>query len=588
MKACSDATFSLREYHLPLQLNALGGADSADEAELRREHIVSWPVLYILTNSRQNTAYVGETTNFRRRMAQHQSNPDKDFNISLMIDSPIFNQSSTFDYENRLIQLLFADQKYHVTNKNNGYCSFNYYQRAMYRQYFRDLWGRLHDIGYTERNLWEIENSDLFKYSPYKQLTLDQYETINRIIDLVKSDYRTCTFVDGYPGTGKSILAISLLLKLRSIEDCKDMKVALVAPMEQLKKTYREIARSVEGLHAFDVIGPSDVVKKGPFDVLLVDEAHRMHGIGGAMFMSSYRATCKKLGLSDSATQWDWMLASSPHVVFFFDPKQQVRATGMGLLDRVALLDRLENEGYYVDTMSLTTQMRVVGGDDYLDFIYDVLHAGPTRQFAAQLFAEDFSPLPSLVEQDSGNSIPRYQFAIIDSFTDFCELQQEKEQERGLSRMVAGYAWEWQSKKDSSTYDIEIDSIKKRWNSKTGGNWVNSPHAVEEVGSIHTVQGFDLNYGFVIVGSDVRYDAQSDSLDARRSGFMDCGAKKTSTDEVLRDVILNAYYVLMTRGIYGTFLYICEDEVKRYFQRFIPTIRRRGDGGYAVVRSAAP
>ena len=73
--------------------------------------------------------------------------------------------------------------------------------------------------------------------------------------------------------------------------------------------------------------------------------------------------------------------------------------------------------------------------------------------------------------------------------------------------MAAGYTWDWISKKDSSAYDIEIEGIRKRWNNASGGNWVNSPNAVHEVGSIHTVQGYDLNYGFIIIGNDLKYDA---------------------------------------------------------------------------------
>ena len=138
--------------------------------------------------------------------------------------------------------------------------------------------------------------------------------------------------------------------------------------------------------------------------------------------------------------------------------------------------------------------------------------------------------------------------------------------------MAAGYTWDWISKKDSSAYDIEIEGIRKRWNNASGGNWVNSPNAVHEVGSIHTVQGYDLNYGFIIIGNDLKYDANLDRLVVNRPSFKDRGAKKTATDEMLESIVINAYYVLLTRGMKGTYIYVCDSEVKRYFQRFIPTI----------------
>ena len=575
--------FSQFDFPLPSELEtseaALDGNPPADP-----QHFNSWPVVYILTN-RAGKAYVGETTNYRRRMNQHKSSADKPFDKTLIIDSPIFNQSTTFDYEHRLIELFLADRKYSVTNKNNGYCSFNYYQRPQYRQQFRTLWRQLKEIGYAEHPIEEIENSDLYKYSPFKGLTPDQYEAIENIFERIKSRQRACTFVNGVPGTGKSILAISLLFKLRTDEDTKHLRCALVTPMDQLRGTYKQLARSVDGLKSSDIIGPSDVAKKGKYDVLLIDEAHRMHDVGGAIGVPAYWATCDELGLDRSASQWDWMLASAKNTVFFFDPKQQVRATGMGNEDKDKLFENLENQGIAAEEYELTTQMRVHGGDEYLDFIYDILTGAKTAELTAQHFDELFSALPFDASNNPNNEddvVSLYQLALIDSFADFCELQQIKERECGLSRMVAGYAWDWISRKDPGEFDIEIGGIKKRWNSKVGGNWALSPNACEEVGSIHTVQGYDLNYTFVIIGNDLRYDPEIDGLVADKASFKDTGAKKTASAEVLQEIIINAYYVLLTRGIRGTFIYAYNEDVRQYLKRFIPSIWH-SENGWRIV-----
>ncbi|SOE04418.1 Uncharacterized conserved protein [Rathayibacter rathayi NCPPB 2980 = VKM Ac-1601] len=70
---------------------------------------------------------------------------------------------------------------------------------------------------------------------------------------------------------------------------------------------------------------------------------------------------------------------------------------------------------------------------------------------------------------------------------------------------MAGYAWKWISKKDKDAFDIRIDGVALRWNS-TQRDWINSPGAIDEVGSIHTVQGYDLTYagGHHRTGSAVR------------------------------------------------------------------------------------
>jgi len=73
---------------------------------------------------------------------------------------------------------------------------------------------------------------------------------------------------------------------------------------------------------------------------------------------------------------------------------------------------------------------------------------------------------------------------------------------------VAGFAWPWASKNDPDAHDIEIDGLQLTWN-RTATDWINSETSRDEVGSIHTVQGYDLNYAGVIIGSDLGYDEKS-------------------------------------------------------------------------------
>ena len=96
-------------------------------------------------------------------MKQHAANVDKDFDRTLLIDNPTFNQSATFEFENRLIELFCADEKYQVTNANNGYAQFDYFERPQYRQKFRDLWTKLREENYAIHPVEELENTDLFK-----------------------------------------------------------------------------------------------------------------------------------------------------------------------------------------------------------------------------------------------------------------------------------------------------------------------------------------------------------------------------------------------------------------------------------------
>ena len=108
--------------------------------------------------------------------------------------------------------------------------------------------------------------------------------------------------------------------------------------------------------------------------------------------------------------------------------------------------------------------------------------------------------------------------------------------------MTAGFAWKWETKKHEDAFDIVIEGIPKRWNSSQK-DWVNSPNAVNEVGCIHTVQGYDLNYGFVILGPDIYYDNDKEAVCVNKANFKDAVAKKKASDDDLRKIIINAYYI---------------------------------------------
>ena len=583
-----DGIFKLRQYTLPLP-QPFHLSDSIEDYGTGRpgaHHDESWPVLYILTNTRNKTAYIGETTNYQRRMKQHAANPDKDFNRSLLIDNPTFNQSTTFDFENRLIELFYADENFKLTNANNGYAQFDYFNRPQYRQSFRKLWQKLQEERFAIHPIEELENTDLFKFSPYKSLTPDQYEAIETIFKQLEQEKddadnahvanfkfrRQATVINGCPGTGKTILAISLLFKIKNEPKFKGLRVGFVTPMSSLRRTLRKLARLLPGLKPGDILTPNEVTKEEPFDILLVDEAHRLGGsLSAGAGIKAFYNTCDRLGLPHSANQVDWVLNCCDKCYLLYDPKQQIRASGLSKEELDRRINDLAERHVLTDEFNLSTQMRVRGGDEYLDFVYDLL-TDKEYMHRGMNFDSLFSSKPYDTRKgDPESETPRYQFAIIDRFQDFCSLQQGKENEMGLSRMISGYAWKWESKNDAQAFDIEIEGIEKRWNT-TSEDWVNSEHAVDEVGCIHTVQGYDLNYGFVILGPDIRYDEGAHKVIACKTNLFDGVSKRGASDEEIAQIVINAYYVLMTRGMLGTFLYVCDPALKRHLSKYIPVI----------------
>jgi DUF2075 family protein len=132
--------------------------------------------------------------------------------------------------------------------------------------------------------------------------------------------------------------------------------------------------------------------------------------------------------------------------------------------------------------------------------------------------------------------------------------------------VVAGYAWDWKTKDGKSDYDIEIDGLKMIWNS-TNSDWVNSKNAINEVGCIHTVQGYDLNYTGVIIGPEISYDPKEHKILIHKDKYLDFnGRRSIRNDEELKFYILNIYKTLLTRAIYGTYVYVADENLRNYLK----------------------
>ena len=151
----------------------------------------------------------------------------------------------------------------------------------------------------ADKTISEIEESEVFKYSPYKSLSVDQRVALNKIYSAIESDLSRAKpiVVQGMPGTGKTILAIYLLKALRDDEKFKDLNIKIVEPMTSLRATLKKSLKGVGGLNGRDVIGPNDLANpkfgynpevEKPFDILLIDESHRLTARRGITAFGSY------------------------------------------------------------------------------------------------------------------------------------------------------------------------------------------------------------------------------------------------------------------------------------------------------------
>jgi len=529
-----------------------------------------WPVVYIINDDNKLEAYIGETTDTFNRMKAHLANSSKSRLTAVsIISSGKFNKSATLDIESNLIKYFSGDGKYKLLNGNLGLANHNYYQKnELYSDMFQDIWNKLRSQWIVRYSLSYINNSDLFKYSPYKSLSKKQFQSFIDIVDWLLGDTTWNIVAEWWAGTGKTILALFLFkmllswdddinpnyldnLDAESIDKIKRLKakypspkIAIVVPMSSFRETLKKSFKNIKWLNPNMVIGPAEL-KKHDYDIVMIDEAHRLRRrkVLWAYF-GAFDKVNIELKLDKEATELDWALKQSKKAIFFYDPKQSIKPSDIKKEDFINLKNKHDTK-----IITLHSQFRSLWGEDYVKFI--------DKMFSGDL------------DSQTNFESSQYEIYMFDSMEKFTQIIHKRDSEIWLSRIVAGYAWKWISKNDNSLYDIEIDNVKLRWNGQSS-DWINSKNALEEVGCIHTTQWYDLNYVWVIFGHEITYNTDTNQIEIISDNYHDKNGKMTVTDSnQLKDYIINIYKTIMLRGIKGTYIYVCDKNLRKYLSNFI-------------------
>nr|WP_254456206.1 DNA/RNA helicase domain-containing protein [Paeniglutamicibacter quisquiliarum] len=518
-------------------------------------------------------------------MNQHQASAEKaDLTSLRVVVNETFNKSACLDLESFLIRLFAGEGRYQVLNRNEGVTERDYYDRDEYRKTFQEVFEDLRSEGLFQRTIPQIENSDLFKFSPFKALNHDQATAVEDILEGLFSDIESGSsgtiVVQGDPGTGKTIVAIYMMKLLRDIQNSEPaedfdsdslfsdffldghrellqgFRIGLVVPQQSLRDSIRKVFKKTPLLAPEMVLSPFDLgAIEGKYDLLIVDESHRLNQRANQPSgpqNKKFREINEKLFGSDrlSYTQLDWIREKSTHQVLLVDSAQSVRPADLPENVLKSLIDNSKLDARYY---RLFSQMRVRGGADYVDYVRAVLSPAP--------------PVPTRFGD--------YDLRFFDDIRIMADEISARESESQLARLVAGYAWEWKSRNDATAFDIEIDGSEFRWN-QTQKDWINTAGSINEVGSIHTVQGYDLNYAGVIIGPDLRFDPVEQRIYIHRASYFDKKGKEnnpklgiTYSDNDLLRYITNVYAVLMTRGILGTYVYVCDRPLREYLRGYL-------------------
>ncbi|WIM40332.1 DUF2075 domain-containing protein [Paenibacillus sp. PK4536] len=524
-------------------------------------HLINYPIVYILyTDKKRRTAYIGQTVQIIKRLKNHKdSKKRKSLNRSILIGHRKFNQSATYNIETNLINYFIADNHYELQNisQTRSRVMHDYYQKSFYDQeLFSLIWQRLRDEKIVSDTLENLINKDTYKLSPYKELSSQQAQIKDEILDFCKKfiqkEGKHVIVIEGDAGTGKSVLLSSLFNTLQDLTKDPSSSIYktnnyLVVNHSEMLKTYKNIANSLPNLKKKNFMKPTSFINENikigqSADIVLIDEAHLLLTKEDPYNNSNY------------SNQLDEIIKLSKIVIVIFDLKQVLKIKSHWNKE---LLNKILHP-YHTKTVQLTNQMRMNATRETIDWINNFV-------------AKKILPLP-IVEDFS------FELEIFEDNETFKTAIKNKDNEFGLARIVSTF--DYLHKKDGATYIVDEEGINMPWNSTSyDKTWAENADSINETGSTYTVQGFDLNYVGVILGPSVSYDETINELIINISEYKDKGALASRTDysfekneKIKEEIILNHINILMKRGIYGLYIYATDPKLR---QRLLELKRRK-------------
>ena len=373
------------------------------------------------------------------------------------------------------------------------------------------------------------------------------YETALELANQAKeTESKQVLLVEGGPGTGKSVVAINLLVEFTRRRLVAHYVTRNAAPRHvyesKLTGTFSKshITNLFKGSGAYVDTVPDSL------DCLIVDEAHRLNEKSG-------------LYQNQGDNQIKEIIWTARFSIFFLDQDQRVTLKDIGEPEEIRRW--AVQAGAEVTELKLESQFRCSGSEGYLAWVNNTLGIEDTVN-------------TTLADVD-------YDVRVFESPNDLWKRIAELNQESNKARLVAGYCWDWKGKKDPEVKDVVIPQhdFAMRWNlDKDGPLWIVTPGSVSEVGCIHTCQGLELDYVGVIFGEDlVIRDGQvvTNALMRSRQDRSVHGYKSllkrdpVKARRIADRIIKNTYRTLMTRGQKGCYVFSVDKETNDYFNKLV-------------------
>lgn len=351
--------------------------------------------------------------------------------------------------------------------------------------------------------------------------------------------------IKGGPGTGKSVLAINILVKLTNENMVCSYVTKNAAPRNVYATKLSGDFKKTRINNLFKGSGSFIESTENEFDVLIVDEAHRLNAKSG-MFQNLGENQIKEI------------IKASKFSIFFIDESQKVTLKDIGSIEEIQKYIR--NTNAESELMELESQFRCNGSDGYIAWLDDVLDIRKTAN-------------------NDGFDLD-YDIRICNTPNEVRDLIFEKNKIKNKARLLAGYCWNWiaDGKNKSNVYDITIPeyNFAMSWNLGNSQTWAIDSESVNEIGCIHTAQGLEFDYVGVIIGDDLRYENNQIITDVTKRAKTDQSIKGIKTMNIKNpekakiiadEIIKDTYRTLMTRGQKGCYIYCTNKNLSNYLKR---------------------
>ncbi len=404
-----------------------------------------------------------------------------------------------------------------------------------------------------------VENGDTSTFA----LIDDQIVARNMILDKIlpyisNGEFeKSVIIVNGGPGTGKTVIALHILAELaKQTNNGKGLNVQYATKSASLLGGVRSKVRPATRILFQNVTSyvPA-VTEENAIDVLLIDEAHRIGRTSNIQYTPAARRT--------NLSQIDTIIRATKVCVFFIDEKQAIRGAEIG--NTKMIREAAEKYGAKVEECTLTSQFRCNGSDNYMDWIEQVLY---NRPVTSKFDLSDFN----LQILDSPHEV-------------YNQLVKQNNVPGQTARIMAGFCWKWSDTLDENgdlIKDVEIGDFKMPWETHRNFTkaprgyvkwyeWAYKPEGIKQVGCIYTAQGFEFDYAGVIIGPDLIYNTASHKIETVKSATRDPMLRTAPNEATMTydDYVRNIYRVLLSRGMKGCFLYICDENLRNYMKQLL-------------------